>query len=182
RAQPIDWAIVMVFPGIAVACAIFGILVLREQRPVGGHTWVSFAAIVVALVPALLLLARWRDRAFVVGGIGRTREAEERVSMRDRELEAVAAISNSLGRARSLVEVARPLARQVTALLHVGFAGVAVVSEDHAEAFGVYADLNGASADWWSDVRVDLRNEPSGIASAVFDAAPVTVFDIASSP
>ena len=28
----------------------------------------------------------------------------------------------------------------------------------------------------------DLRNEPSGIASAVFDAAPVTVFDVASSP
>jgi PAS domain S-box-containing protein len=182
RAHALDWAIVMVFPGIALACLIFGILVLYDRRPFGGHIWISFAAVVVALLPALLLLARWRDRAFVVGGIGRTLEAEQRVSVRDRELEAVAAISNSLGRARSLTEVARPLVRQVTALLGVGFAGVVVVSEDHAGGFGVYAEQGGAPADWWADVRVDLRSEPSGIASAVFDAAPVTVFDIASSP
>jgi PAS domain S-box-containing protein len=182
RAHPIDWAIVMVFPGIALACAIFGILVLADGRPFGGHTWASFAAILLALVPALLLLARWRDRAFVVGGIGRTLEAEERVSARDRELQAVAAISNSLARAHNLAEVARPLVRQVTSLLGVGFAGVVIVSEDHAEAVGVYAELNGAPADWWPEARVDLRSEPSGIASAVFDAAPVTVFDIASSP
>jgi PAS domain S-box-containing protein len=31
-------------------------------------------------------------------------------------------------------------------------------------------------------VRVDLRHEPSGIASSVFDAAPVTVYDVSSSP
>src|SRR5436309_12391130 len=133
RAHPIDRAIVMVFPGIAMACAIFGILVLADGRPFGGHTWVSFAAALVAFVPALLLLARWRDRAFVVGGIGRTLEAEERVSVRDRELEAVAAISNSLGRARTLAEVARPLVRQVASLLGVGFAGVVVVREDDVE-------------------------------------------------
>ena len=29
---------------------------------------------------------------------------------------------------------------------------------------------------------MDLRNEPSGIASAVFDAAPVTVYDTGTSP
>jgi PAS domain S-box-containing protein len=182
RAHPLDWAIVMVFPGIALACAIFGVLVIVDQRPFGGHTWVSFAAILVALVPALLLLARWRDRAFVVGGIGRTKEAEERISVRDRELEAVAEISSSLARARTLAEVARPLVRQVTSLLGVGFSGVAVVNEEVDEAFGVYAELNGAPADWWSDVRVDLQNEPSGIASAVFDAAPIIVYDTESSP
>src|SRR5439155_2183433 len=37
-------------------------------------------------------------------------------------------------------------------------------------------------ATWWRDVRLDLRNEPSGIASTVFDAAPVVVYDIESSP
>src|SRR6185437_6646494 len=30
--------------------------------------------------------------------------------------------------------------------------------------------------------RLDLRNEPSGIASAVFEGAPVVVYDIPSSP
>jgi PAS domain S-box-containing protein len=182
RAHPLDWAIVTVFPGIALASGIFGVLVLRERRPFGGHTWVSFAAVLLALVPALLIVARWRDRAFVVGGIGRTREAEERVSTRDRELEAVTEISNALGRAHDLVGVARPLVRQVTSLLGVGFAGVAVVGENGDAAFGVYGELDGTTAEWWADVRVDLRNEPSGIASAVFDAAPVTVYDVESSP
>jgi PAS domain S-box-containing protein len=182
RAHPLDWALGCVFPGVAVAAGIFGVLVVHERRPFGGHTWFSFAASLVALAPAGLLLARWRDRALVVGGIGRTREAEERVSVRDRELEAVSEISNALARARTPADAARPLVRQVTALLGVDFAGVVVVSDDGEEGLGVYAELNGEAASWWEDLRVDLRNEPSGIASAVFDAAPVTVYDIASSP
>src|SRR6185503_9929261 len=35
---------------------------------------------------------------------------------------------------------------------------------------------------WWSQVRVHLHNEPSGIASAFFEAAPVSVYDVESSP
>jgi PAS domain S-box-containing protein len=182
QAHPLDWSVVLVFPGIAVAAGIFGVLVVYERRPFEGHTWLSFAAALVALAPAALLLARWRDRALVVGGIGRAREAEARVSLRDRELEAVAEISNALARARTPADAARPLVRQVTALLGVGFAGVVVVAESVEEATGVYAELNGDPAAWWQDVHVSLRNEPSGIASAVFDAAPVTVYDIGSSP
>ncbi|MDX6425687.1 MAG: hypothetical protein QOD52_1092, partial [Gaiellaceae bacterium] len=181
RAHPLDWAIVFVFSGFAMASGIFGVLVLRERSPFGGHVWLSFAADLLALLPALLLLARWRDRALVVGGIGRTREAEERVSTRDRELGAVAELSTALGRAHDLVGVARPLVRQVASLLEVGFAGVALVRETNDESFGVYAELSGETAEWWADVRMDLRNEPSGIASAVFDAAPVTAYDVGSS-
>ncbi len=181
QAHPLDWAIVLVFPGFAMAAGIFGVLVLRERRPFGGHIWLSFAAVLLALLPALLLLARWRDRAFVVGGIGRTKEAEERVSARDRELGAVAELSNALSRAHDLVGVARPLVRQVTSLLGVGFSGVAAVTGDNDHGNGVYAELNGEAADWWASTSVDLRSEPSGIASAVFDASPVTVYDVASS-
>ncbi|HEX4527242.1 MAG TPA: GAF domain-containing protein [Gaiellaceae bacterium] len=182
QAHPLDWSVVLVFPGIAVAAGIFGALVVYEGRPFGGHTWLSFAAALVALTPAALLLARWRDRALVVGGIGRTREAEERASVRDRELEAIAEISNALARARTPADAARPLVRQVTTLLGVGFAGVVVVADGNDVASGVYAELKGEPAAWWEDVQVDIRNEPSGIASAVFDAAPVTVYDISSSP
>jgi hypothetical protein len=139
KAHPVDWAIVLVFPGIALAAGIFGALVVREQRPFGGHTWLSLAGIVAALAPAVLLLMRWGDRALVVGGIARTKEAEDRVSTRDRELGAVAELSNALARARTEVDVARPLVREVTTLLAVGFAGVAVVTDDRDEALGVYA-------------------------------------------
>ena len=182
RAHPVDWAIVLVFPGIAVAAGIFGVLVLREERPFGGHVWLSLAGVIAALVPATLLILRWRDRALVVGGIGRTQEAEALVSTRDRELGAVATLSNVLGRARTEREVAQPLVREVLGLLGTGFAGVALVTEAGDEAVGVYAELNGGVAEWWAELRVDLRNEPSGIASAYFDAAPVTVYDVASSP
>jgi PAS domain S-box-containing protein len=181
QAHALDWAVVLVFPGIAFAAGVFGVLAIGEGRPVDGHTWLSFVAILAALAPALLLLTRWRDRALVVGGIGRTRDAEARVSIRDRELEAVADISNALARARTPVDAVRPLVRKVTALLGVGFAGVVVVSDGGDDATGVYAELNGVAATWWDGVQVDLRNEPSGIASAVFDAAPVTVYDIGSS-
>ena len=182
QAHLLDWAVVLVFPGIAFAAGIFGVLAVTGRSSLDGHTWISLAAILVALAPAVLLLARWRDRALVVGGIGRTRDAEERVSIRDRELEAVADISNALARARTAVDAARPLVRKVTALLGVGFAGVVVVGEGGDDATGVYAELNGEPAAWWGDVHIDLRNEPSGVASAVFDAAPVTVYDIGSSP
>jgi PAS domain S-box-containing protein len=99
-----------------------------------------------------------------------------------RELEVVAELSNAFSRARSPLDVARPLVRDVVSLLRVGFAGVVLIDKELREATGVYAELRGRTASWWEELRVDLRNEPSGIASAVFDAAPVTVFDIASSP
>jgi PAS domain S-box-containing protein len=182
RAHPLDWAVGLVFPGIAVAAGIFGVLVVRDQMPFAGHIWLSLAGIMAALVPAGLLLARWRDRAIVAGGVGRTLEAEERISIRDRELEAVAAISNALVRARDESDAARPLVQQVAALLEVGFAAVSVVDPSGDEAYGVYAERGGEPAPWWVGLRVDLQNEPSGIASCVFDAAPVTVYDIPVSP
>ncbi len=182
RAHPLDWAIVLVLPSSAAAAAIFGVLVVDERRPLGGHVWISLAAVLVALAPVVFVLARWGDRALIMGGIGRTQEAEDRASVRDRDLEVVGEVSHALVRAATTAAIAQPLVRQVSGLLDVGFAGVAIVSDDGLLAEGVYAELDGREAEWWRDVRVDLRNEPSGIASAVFDAAPVTVYDIASSP
>ena len=31
---------------------------------------------------------------------------------------------------------------------------------------------------WSGPATIDLKKEPSGIASAVFDAAPITVYDV----
>ena len=182
RAHPLDRAVALVFPGIAVASAIFGVLVLHERKPFDGHLWISLVAALLALVPALLLLGSWSDRAFLIGGIERNRAAEDRVSARDRELAVVADISGALMRASSPEAIAQPLVRHVTELLAVGFAGAVLVSDDGRAGKGVYAELDGHEATWWREMRVDLRDETSGIASAVFDAAPVTVYDIASSP
>ncbi|MGZ4333248.1 MAG: GAF domain-containing protein [Gaiellaceae bacterium] len=180
-AHALDWAVVLMFPGVGIAAGIFGVLVVEERRAFGGHVWFSFAACIAALAPVVPILVRWRDRAFVARGVGRTLDAEERASSRDREIAVVSEISAALARAGEPLAVARPLVAHVAQLLGVGFVGIALVTKESEEAEGLYAEAGGAPADWWSGVRTDLRNEPSGIASAVFDAAPVTVYDVGGS-
>ncbi|HEX6763340.1 MAG TPA: GAF domain-containing protein [Gaiellaceae bacterium] len=171
RAHLVDWGVVLVFPAVAAAAGIFGVLVVVEQRAVAGHVWLSLVAVLLAIVPAGLLLARLSDRPLVAG---RAAEAEH--------LGAVTAISEELVRARNEVDVARPLVRHVSRLFEVGFAAVTLVDEGGTSATGLYAEMDGSAADWWPEVRVDLRHEPSGIARAVADAAPVDVYDVDDSP
>src|SRR5919202_2700143 len=104
----------------------------------------------VAVVPPLLLVARWRDRALVATA-QRAREAEARTTI------------------------------HVLELVGVEFAALSRVDEDSPEAVGFLALAPEGALEWWRDVRLDLRNEPSGIASAVFDAAPVSVYDVEGS-
>jgi PAS domain S-box-containing protein len=181
RAHLLDWASALVYPGIAIAAAIFSGLVIAEERALGGRVWLSLAAILILLVPALALLLRGRDH-IAAGGLSRALAAEQRSTTTRLELEAVARISTALTRATTPLEVARPLVREALGLLRVGFAGVVVVDETQTRAKGIYGELHGEPAAFWSELDFELHDEPSGIASAVFDRAPVTVFDVASSP
>ncbi len=103
-------------------------------------------------------------------------------SPRPRELEAIEAISNALGRAGDAEEVARVLLDEIAELLDVEFAGLALVDEAQTEARGLLARRSGEDFDYWRELRFDLAAEASGIASAVFEAAPVAVYDVATSP
>jgi PAS domain S-box-containing protein len=177
-----DVALVLIFPAIALAATIFAGVVLHDRRPLGGHVWTSFAACIIAIVPALVLLARRRTRTDVLAGGPRAREAEELVSVRGRELEAVAAISDALARANDPEAAARVLLDEVASVFGMEFTALALIAEDAGEARGLIARDRGQDVSWWRDLRLDLRNEPSGIASAYFQAAPVLVFDCAASP
>ncbi|HEX5449807.1 MAG TPA: GAF domain-containing protein [Gaiellaceae bacterium] len=180
RAHGVDWAVSLVFPAVAAAAGVFGVLVVHDRDAVGGELWPALGATAVAFVPAVLLLLRLGDRDRLFSG-RKVWQAEQRASARDRELGVVSSLSPLLARARTTEDACKPLVRAAVDLLAIGFAGVAMVVEDGKDAVGVYGERNGEATPWWQEVRVDLRNEPSGIASAVFDAAPVTVFDIASS-
>jgi PAS domain S-box-containing protein len=68
------------------------------------------------------------------------------------------------------------------ALLEVEFAAVALISDDGKEASGLVARVDGEDAGWFPSIRIDLENEPSAIASAAFEASPLTIFDVESSP
>ncbi len=182
RVSHSDLALALIFPAIAIPAAIFGALVVYDRAPIGGHVWPPFAATVIAIVPALIFLGRWSAPAGVLMSGARAREAEQLVTARDRELDSVAMLANTLSRAQEPVEVGRVLLDEVVSLLQVEFTALALVTDDEDEATGLVARSGDADLDWWTEVRVHLHNEPSGIASAYFEAAPVSVYDVESSP
>ena len=181
RMHLLDVAVALTFPAIAVAAASLGAAVAIEREPLVGHLWLSLAGVLVSLAPALLFLARWGERSVALTGDVRAREAAELVSVRDRELGAVTALSNELAHARDAEGVALILLPKVQSLIGVEFAALASIDDRAEQARGVLALVDGEEAEWWRDVTVDLRDEPSGIASAAFDLAPVTVFDVSTS-
>ncbi|HEX6679597.1 MAG TPA: GAF domain-containing protein [Gaiellaceae bacterium] len=177
-----ELALALVFPCIGIPAAIMGAAVLESRTAIGGHLWASFAASVIAFLPAIVFLSRWAERAELLSSGPRAREAEELVSMRGRELDAVAAISDALARSRDPEAAGRVLLDEVGSVLGIEFTALALIDEEAGQATGLLARSEGRDVDWWRDVRLDLGEEPSGIASAYFQAAPVVVFDCAVSP
>jgi PAS domain S-box-containing protein len=145
-----------------------------ESFPIGLNglalAWESVAVVVGALAVGLALgfLARSRAKA----AIGPERE---------RELESLRRIAGELARTSDVEGVARALLDEIASLFSVGFVALAFVSEDGGEAAGFLARANGKDVGWWRDVRVDLVREPSGIASAAFEASGFAVYDVAGS-
>jgi PAS domain S-box-containing protein len=178
----LDWAQALLFPCIGIAAGVFGAQVLADRSPIGSEPWLPFVAIVVAAVPAILFALRLGDRALVAAGMRQAREATERADSRERELESIEAISAALARAGDAESVARVLLDEIASLIGVEFAGLALVDERLDEAYGLLARREGVEFDYWAGLRFDLRGEPSGIASAAHEVAPVTVYDTANSP
>jgi PAS domain S-box-containing protein len=98
-----------------------------------------------------------------------------------RELESLRRVTAELVRTTDVAGVARALLDEMGALFRVGFVGLTLVSEDGVEATGYLARSQGRDVQWWRDVRLDLEHEPSGIASAVFEASAFAVYDVAES-
>ncbi|HEY7148715.1 MAG TPA: GAF domain-containing protein [Gaiellaceae bacterium] len=99
----------------------------------------------------------------------------------DPQLAAIASLSRALVRVKDKKAAARTLIDTCFSLLSVDFAAVALVDEDGRHAEGLLAVTSNGDVDWWPDVRLDFDNEPSGIASAVFEGAPVVVYDVSTS-
>jgi PAS domain S-box-containing protein len=172
RRSPGAAAIAATFPGIALAAALVGVLVLVEREPLGGHVWVSFAAILAVLVPAVVFLVAERRRDAAPALL-----AAEPQTLRAAELETVTRLSQTLARTDDPLTIARLLLDEVIALLRVDTAAVLVVDDDGRTARFLVAREGGTDLPWAPGHRIDLEATPSGIASAVFEAAPVTVYD-----
>ena len=132
-----ELSLALIFPCIGIPAAILGAVVYRDRAAFGGHLWLTFAASVIALVPALVFVARWGDRSDqdVPGPSSRKAEAlEELASVRGRELEAVAATADALARTNDPEATGRVLLDQVGSVLGLEFTALALIDEEAGEA------------------------------------------------
>ncbi|HEU5243905.1 MAG TPA: GAF domain-containing protein [Gaiellaceae bacterium] len=136
-------------------------------------------------IPAELSTVRALGRAaaavLLLPAVLRRGAGHERRADTTREFESVSRVADELARIADVEGAARTLLDEFAELFEVGFVALTFVSDDAQEASGYLARSEGEDVDWWRDLRLDLRREPSGIASAVFEATPMTVYDTASS-
>ena len=155
--------------GRFLACS--GVAPYNLHRPVRTPDLSTFRALgrtaaAVALLPAILRR----------GGAQQGQRAGT-----TREFESVSRVAGALTRSADVEGVARTLLDELAQLFGVGFAALTFVSDDAREATGYLARSDGEDVDWWRTMRLDLDREPSGIASAVFEATAFTVYDTQSS-
>jgi PAS domain S-box-containing protein len=162
RRRPLEPPL-LVFPALGLAATGYGILLAVEREAPPGGVWPTFAATLVLLVPPLLLAAR-RSAAVppAVGG---------------RDLESMAAIATAFAGTGDVAAVARQLLAHVEPLMSVDLACLFLIDDDGRTARGLLGRARGAELDWFPDVRIDLETEPSGVATAAYEAAPFAVYD-----
>jgi len=123
------------------------------------------AAAAVLLLPAVLRR-----------GAGQGRRADT-----TKEFESVSRVADELARTADVEGVARTLLDELAELFDVGFVALTFVSDDARKASGYLARSGGQDVGWWPEMHLDLESEPSGIASVVFEATAITVYDTQSS-
>jgi PAS domain S-box-containing protein len=134
--------------------------------------WESVAVVLGALALGLAAGSLLRFRA---------RSASAADESRVRELHSLRRIAAELARTPDVEGVARALLDEIGSLFDVGFAALTFVSDDAREATGYLARSNRRDLDWWRDLHLDLTREPSGIASAVYEASGFAVYDASGS-
>ena len=155
-----------VFLVVGLAAGAYGIVLAVEREVPPGGTWLTLGLGLLVGLPAILVLrAAARPEGSAVGP-----ERESRTA-------ALSALSQS----DDLEAVAGALLEQSEDLGGIELACLLLIDEDTRMGMGVVGRVDGRDLDWFSDVRIDLENEPSGVATAAFEAAPFAVYDAAAS-
>src|SRR5436309_6264451 len=152
-----------VFATVAVAATAYGVTLTIDRDPPPGGAWPTLAVAVLLLVPAVLALTR--------------RTPATRGQVGGRDIESMAAIATAFTGTDDAAAVARELLERVEPLVSVELACLFLVDDEAREASGVIGRVGSRELDWFPDLRIDLEHEPSGVATAVYEAAPVAVYD-----
>jgi PAS domain S-box-containing protein len=154
-------------------CVLAVTISARLPVAIGATEWIVFGA---AAGCALALLLLWlRERR-----VARVQAARRRTEV-DRELGAVAQLSERLAGVRDARDAARQLVGAVFEPVTADFAAVALVDEEARRARGLVARGRPEVEEWWPSVRVHLDSEPSGIATAARERTTITIDDVTSS-
>jgi GAF domain-containing protein len=145
----------LVFAAVGLASGIYGVVLAVEREAPTGGVWTTLAVAVVLALP------------LVLGQFGRSEPAAED--------EADAAPVHGVE------AVAIDLLDQVENFPGVEIACLLLVDDESKIGSGYLGRLNGRALDWFPEVRIDLEHEASGVATAVYEAAPFAVYDAAAS-
>jgi PAS domain S-box-containing protein len=150
-------AATLVFPAVGIAAAAYGILLAAEPEAPPGGVWPTFGAVLLLAVPALVAVARRRPP----------------------ELSADRQPSTAVtpGGTDDAETIARDLLERVESLVPVELACLFLVDAESRSASGLLGRSGRRELDWLRGVLIDLDNEPSGVATATYEAAPFAVYD-----
>ena len=151
-----------VFLAVGLVAGVYGIVLAVEREVPSGGIWLTFGLGVLLGLAALLVL--------------RAAGRPESSSVRP---ERESGIPDS-AQSDALDGVAGALLERSEQIGGIDLACLVLIEEDTRMGRGVVGRVDGRDLDWVSDVRIDLENEPSGVATAAFEAAPFAVYDAAA--
>ncbi|HEY3070638.1 MAG TPA: GAF domain-containing protein, partial [Gaiellaceae bacterium] len=182
RAPSFSWlgfGVWSLFLLIGALAALVGGSKLNDDRFLGGVTpWPVFALIVLAFLPAIVFIARWRERSLLVQAGSRVREAEEQAAERRRGADSISRLSTALTRTGTGHEAAAHLFEELEQVLRIEKAMLAVVDEEARRARGFAS--RGVDESWWKAVSLDLDEDTGAIVTVVRERTPFAVFDVPS--
>jgi len=170
------WSLFLLIGGCA---ALVGGAKLNDDEFLGGVTpWPVFALILLAFLPAIVFIARWRERTLLVQAGSRVREAEEQADERRRGADSISRLSTALTRTGTGHEAAAHLFAELEQVLRIEKAMLAVVDEEARRARGFAS--RGVDEAWWKAVSLDLDEDTGAIVTVVRERTPFAVFDVPS--
>jgi PAS domain S-box-containing protein len=170
------WSLFLLIGGLA---ALVGGAKLNDDEFLGGVTpWPVLAVILLAFMPAVVFIARWRERGLLVQAGSRVREAEEQASERRREVDSISRLSTALTRTGTGHEAAAHLFEELEHALRIEKAMLAVVDEEARRARGFASQ--GVDEAWWQAVSLDLDEDTGAIVTVVRERSAFAVFDVPS--
>jgi PAS domain S-box-containing protein len=132
-------------------------------------------------LPTVRALGRAAAAVLLLPAVLRRGPGQGRRADTTREFESVSRVADELARTADVEGVARTLLDELAELFDVNFVALTFISDDARKASGYLALSRGQDVDWWPEMHLDLEREPSGIASVVFEATAITVYDAQSS-